>query len=142
MRVPRIVIDTHVFLSALRSRRGASFKLLSLVGGRQFQISVSVPLVLEYEEAAKGHLRDTALTRGDIDDILDYVCRVANHHEISYLWRPFLRDPKDDFILELAVEAGCDTIVTYNKRDFAGAERFGVQVLTPREFLQKRGLLS
>jgi predicted nucleic acid-binding protein len=57
--------------------------------------------------------------------------------EIFYLWRPALPDPKDDFILELAVESGCDLIVTYNVKDFAGADRFGIEIVTPQEFFRK-----
>jgi len=133
----QIVLDTNVFVSALRSRGGASFKLLSLIGGGRFQLNVSVPLVLEYEDAAKR--ADLALTEKHIDDVLDYVCHVANRREIFFLWRPWLKDPKDDFILELAVEAACDFIVTFNLRDFAGSEKFGVRVITPREFLRILG---
>jgi predicted nucleic acid-binding protein len=55
--------------------------------------------------------------------------------EIFFLWRPYLRDPNDDLILELAVAAGCDAVVTHNTRDFVGAERFGIDVLTPAAFL-------
>ena len=141
VKLPRIVIDTNVFVAALRSQRGAAFKLLSLVGTGQFEVTISVPLILEYEDAAKRDLRGTALTRRDVDDILDYLCSVADRRTIFFLWRPFLKDPKDDLVLELAVEADCDFIVTYNKRDFAGAERFGVRVATAKEFLEARGLL-
>jgi hypothetical protein len=76
-----------------------------------------------------------------IDDILDYLCTVGDRRSIFFLWRPLLKDPKDDMVLELAVEAECESIVTYNQRDFAGADRFGVRIVTPREFLQERGLL-
>jgi len=74
-----------------------------------------------------------------IDDILDYVCQVARRREIFFLWRPFLKDPKDDLVLELAVESESEFIITYNRRDFAGIETFGIKVLTPKEFLQKLG---
>jgi hypothetical protein len=72
---------------------------------------------------------------------LDYLCSVATRREIFFLWRPFLRDREDDLVLELAVEASCDFIVTYNKRDFEGAEKFGIRVVTPKEFLEERGLI-
>ncbi len=81
------------------------------------------------------------LTEKAIDDILDYVCAVANHRQVFYLWRPFLKDPKDEMVLELAVTANCDFIVTYNKNDFEGAERFGLEVITPKEFLERIGEL-
>lgn len=135
----RIVIDTNVFISALRSRCGASFKLLSMLGGSAFDISVSVPLVLEYEALAKRQARALGLDASTIDDILDYVCQVARRREIFFLWRPFLKDPNDDLVLELAVESESEFIITYNLRDFAGIETFGIKVLTPREFLQKLG---
>ncbi len=58
-----------------------------------------------------------------------------------FLWRPYLPDPKDDMLLELAVEAGCDFIVTYNARDFREIERFDITVVTPKEFLEQMGVL-
>ncbi|MBI4840135.1 MAG: putative toxin-antitoxin system toxin component, PIN family [candidate division NC10 bacterium] len=137
----QIVIDTNVLVAALRSRRGASFRVLSLVGGKDFGINISVPLVLEYEDAAKRIAREIGLSHGDIDDILDYICRVAHHCQIYFLWRPFLKDPRDDLVLDVAVEGGCDFIVTYNVRDFEGADRFGVRVVTPGEFLRAIGAL-
>ena len=137
----QVVIDTNVFLSALRSRRGASFLLLSLVEDKQFIVNLSVPLVLEYEEAAKRMAKEIGLTYKDIDDVLDYLCRIARHRQIFFLWRPYLKDPHDDHVLELAVEAKCDCIITYNTRDFAGADRFGLRVATPKEFLQRIGAL-
>ncbi len=141
MNTPQIVIDTNVFVAALRSRRGASYKLLALIDSDQFVANVSVPLVLEYEDAAKRLIGQIALTARDIDHILDYLCVVASHHAVFYLWRPFLKDPKDDMVLELAVSARCDCIVTYNQRDFEGAEQFGISIMTPKEFLQKIGEL-
>ena len=132
----RVVLDTNVLVSALRSRRGASFKVLELVGQDRFDLCVSVPLVVEYESAAKRVAALAGLRRADIDDIIDYLCRVAEHREIFYLWRPCLKDAKDDRVLELAVESEVDFIVTHNVRDFSGAEQFGVRVLTPQEFLR------
>jgi putative PIN family toxin of toxin-antitoxin system len=141
MNTPQIVIDTSVLVAALRSRRGASYKLLGLIDSGKFVANVSVPLVIEYEEAAKRLVGQIALTARDIDHILDYICAVASHHAVFYLWRPLLKDPKDDMVLELAVSAGCDFIVTYNQRDFEGAEQFGIGIITPKEFLQEIGEL-
>ncbi len=141
MSAPQIVIDTNVFVAALRSRQGAAFKLLTLIDSGKFETNVSVPLVLEYEDAAKRLIGHTPLTARDIDNIVDYVCSIASHRTIFYLWRPFLKDPKDDMVLELAVTAGCDFIVTYNRQDFAGVKAFGIRVVTAKEFLQEIGEL-
>lgn len=141
MNTHRVVIDTNVIIAALRSRRGASYKLLMLVGTGKFTSVLSVALVLEYEDVAKRLGEVIPLSEQDIDDILDYLCQVSNHQEIFYLWRPYLKDPKDDMVLELAVAASCDFIVTFNKKDFEGLERFGIRVLSPKEFLQEIGEL-
>jgi putative PIN family toxin of toxin-antitoxin system len=139
MRTPRVVLDTNVLLSALRSKRGASFRGLNLVGRAKFEICVSVPLVLEYESAAKRYSRSLGLRHSDIDDILDYLCRVGEHREIFYLWRPFLKNPMDDMVLELAVEGQSDFVVTHNIPDFAGIEEFRIRAITPQALLRKIG---
>jgi putative PIN family toxin of toxin-antitoxin system len=137
--VYQVVVDTNVLLAALRSRRGASYRLLSLLGDGRRQMNVSVPLVLEYEDVVKRPGVGVGLSTDEVDDILNFICAEANRREIFYLWRPILPDPKDDFILELAVESRCDYIVTFNVRDFAGADKFGIKIATPREFLRKLG---
>jgi putative PIN family toxin of toxin-antitoxin system len=135
----RIVIDTNVLVAALRSSRGASHRLLLAVGKADFEIVLSVPLVVEYEDAAKRDAEATGLTGADVDDVIDYLCSVAHRQEIYFLWRPILRDPRDDHVLELAVDAGASVIVTHNVKDFAGVESFGIQVLTPRQYLARIG---
>ena len=142
MEKPQIVIDTSVLIAALRSRRGAAHKLLTFLGSDKFEVNISVPLMLEYEDVARRLIGEILLTEQDIDHILDYICRVANRRRVFFLWRPFLKDPQDDLVLELAVTAGCDFIVTYNERDFQDVEQFGIQVVKPKEFLQKIGVLS
>jgi putative PIN family toxin of toxin-antitoxin system len=139
MNVPKIVLDTNVLVSALKSRRGASFAVLSLVGQGVFEITLSVPLVLEYESAAKKMCRSAGLRHRDVDDILDYLCKVGEHRQIFYLWRPFLRDPLDDMVLELAVESECDLIVTHNTRHFKKVDQFGVAAMSPGAFLRMIG---
>jgi putative PIN family toxin of toxin-antitoxin system len=133
----RIVLDTNVFITALRSQNGAGFKLLSQVDKERFRLVLSVPLVLEYEEVAKRQARSLGLSHSDIDDIIDYLCGVGEHRRVFFLWRPLLRDPHDDLVLELAVEAQADAIVTYNIRDFELARTFGLDVLTPQQFLRR-----
>ena len=136
-----VAVDTNVVVAGLRSRRGASFVLLEEMGRGRFEIAVSVPLLLEYEEALHSQLGSTGLTEADVDAVLDYLCSVARLQSIFYLWRPALPDPDDDMVLELAVAAGCQTVVTHNVRDFRGAERFKVAVRTPYDFLRQIGVL-
>ncbi len=102
---------------------------------------LSVPLVLEYEYAALKQLSEIRLNRGDVADILDYMCAVGYHKKVSFLWRPHVKDPGDDMIMELAFAAGCDWIVTYNRKDFVGAMELGVGVETPKGFLERIDLL-
>jgi putative PIN family toxin of toxin-antitoxin system len=140
MPARHVVLDTNVLIAGLRSRNGASFRLLSLLGdSSDIRIHLSVPLVLEYEAVAKREAAALGLTGSDVEDVVDYLCRIGTHHDIFYLWRPVLRDPKDDMILELAVAARCQTVLTHNKRDFQGVERFGLAVETPFEFLKRIG---
>lgn len=131
----QVVVDTNVLVAALLSSRGASHRLLRLVGDDRWRMNLSVPLVFEYEQTLKRVCRSEALTGGDIDDVLRYLCANANLRPVFFLWRPILPDPKDDFILELAVESRADFLLTFNAKDFAGAERFGIRVITPRDFL-------
>lgn len=111
-----------------------SFALLSLVGQSRFALQVSAPLIAEYEDVLKrGQL---ALSDQQIDDVIDYICAQSEHHRIFYLWRPVLKDPDDDFILELAVKAQA-CIVTWNVADFKKASTLGVEVITPRQLLNQ-----
>lgn len=137
----QIVIDTNVIYAALRSPTGASNLVLRMVGGELFDIHLSVPLILEYESIAKRYLAQLAVTLTDIDDVIDYLCQIGIGHQIYYSWRPFLPDRGDEMLLELAVTAGCDAIVTFNKKDFRGIERFSIQLLTPVELLVQLGAI-
>ena len=136
-----IVLDTNVLVSALKSKQGASFKLLSLIDNGDFKLNISVPLFLEYESVAFRESLNLPLGKSDIEDVLNYIAQVSIKRDIFYLWRPYLKDPKDDLVLEVAVESGSKIIVTYNKKDFAGINKFGIKALTSKEFLIKRGLL-
>jgi predicted nucleic acid-binding protein len=138
----RIVIDTNVLVAGLRSRQGASYRLLSLAGSGAFQHCLSVPLLFQYEDALKRRGTVPISTQA-VEDIIDYLCTTADRREIYFLWRPQLPDAGDDLVLEVAVAGRCDTIVTFNQRDFVGSERFGVRVQTPAVFLtslRKAGL--
>ena len=142
MPIPHIVIDTNVMVAGLRSRRGSAFRLLTLMGTEQFAIHLSVPLVLEYEEVLLRQLPHLQVPRSVVEDVLDFHCLMATRHQIFFLWRPYLPDPSDDMILELAVAARCGFIVTYNRRDFVSVERFALRAIEPGAFLRHIGALS
>ena len=135
--VLRVVLDTNVLIAGLRSPTGASFQILQRLGQNAFTVCVSVPLILEYEAVAKRQARELGLSFRDIEDVLDYVCSIAEPHSIFYLWRPFLPDPRDDLVLELAVEARAGCIITHNLRDFHGTEQFGIDAMSPGAFLRR-----
>lgn len=131
-----IVLDTNVIVAGLRSTEGASYRLLKLLGDKRFTTCLSVPLMAEYESVLKrkGLLQNIA--ESEIDDFLDYMAAIAYHQKVFYLWRPILRDPKDDMILELAVAAQCKYIITFNVDDFKATELFNIKVIKPNQFLR------
>jgi putative PIN family toxin of toxin-antitoxin system len=130
-----IVLDTNVLVTALRSRRGASYQLIRLLDTKAFRMNVSVALPLEYEEVLKRADLVPGLTGDDVDAFLDYIFQSSNLVLSVHSMRPSLSDPDDELVLDLAAQRGA-TIVTYNKRDFAAAAKAGVDVLTPAEFLE------
>lgn len=135
----RVVIDTNVLLSALRSRRGASFRLAQKLGSPQFQPIISPPLCLEYEDVLRRPGLLSGYTAQDIGNFLDYFLSQCVECRIHFLWRPQLPDPKDDMILELALAGNAFFIITHNTRDFQGVDALGIRAVTPNDFL---GILS
>ena len=133
-----IVLDTNVLVAATLSPFGASFQILTLVPQRRFELILSVPLMLEYEEVLK---RDdmrakSHLTLEEIDVLLDMLAAVGTPQTPFFQWRPQLLDPDDEMVLELAANGHADAIVTVNIRHFLPAAwTFGVEVLRPGEFL-------
>lgn len=139
MRQAKVVLDTNIIYSAVRSKRGMSYKLLNIIDQNKYRIQISVPLILEYEDVLKRNRSKLVLSDSDIDNLIDYLCKVGEKRKIYYLWRPFLKDVKDDFILELAVESESDFIITYNIKDFKGIEKFNIRAITPKELLNILG---
>jgi putative PIN family toxin of toxin-antitoxin system len=133
----RAVLDTSVFLSALGSRRGASFEILTLLRKGRWTMVLSNHLVHEYEEVGKRNASDLGLELSDIDDLLDGLCSMAEAHDLTHAWRPVLHDPDDEPLVQLAVESGAGVIVTHNIRHLRAARALGIVVLTPRAFLKQ-----
>jgi putative PIN family toxin of toxin-antitoxin system len=132
-----LVIDTSVIVAALRSKRGASNKILRLIALGSLSMSISVAALLEYEDVLLRKDKIPGFSISDLQRFLDDICSVARHQEIFFTWRPTLVDPNDEIFLELAVAASASHIVTHNIRDFAGAEAFGLRVVSPSELLKE-----
>ena len=126
-----VVIDTECPRCGTTLKAWYILKTHVFIGTNRFDMHVSVPLVFEYEAVLFQHSEELALTPEDVADVVDAVCALAIPYKIYFLWRPYLRDRKDELVLELAVAARCDYIITYNQRDFRGAEMFGIRLSQP-----------
>ena len=104
---------------------------------KRVQPVMSAALLFEYEDVLKRDSRTLGLTDAEINILLDAFCALCSMHKIHYLWRPFLPDPKDDHILELAVASGAKTITTFNRKNFKKVEEFGVEALSPKTLLEE-----
>jgi predicted nucleic acid-binding protein len=131
---PRIVIDTNVLVSAVRSRRGASYQVLTAVGQGRFEHVLTVPLVLEYEDVLH-RPNAVPISRSAAADVIDYLCATGIQQPVHFLWRPKLPDLKDDMVLEAAANGGCSHIVTHSVRDFGPARSLRIAAVSPRDFL-------
>ncbi len=132
----RVVFDTNVLVAAARSRRGASYALVSAIPTSAFQLCLSVALYSEWQAVlTRPENLPPGRTPEDTRRFLRYLAAQSRLQQVHFLWRPFLRDPDDDMLLELAFAAGCRHIVTHNVNDFHGSGQLGVVPLSPREFL-------
>jgi putative PIN family toxin of toxin-antitoxin system len=133
----RVILDTNVLYAGLYSSEGASFQILRAIERGQIQIILSTTLLFEYEDILHRKKSELGLSEQQIEAILDNLCRLGDHQKIYYLWRPFLQDPKDDHILEVAIASQTNIIVTYNIRDFKGIDKFGIRTITPKQLLKE-----
>lgn len=133
----RAILDTNVFLSALWSNQGAAYALLTELRLGRWQMVLSNHLLFEYEEIGKRHATEMEITVGDVDELLDALCVVAEQVQLEPAWIPQLSDPDDEPLLQMAVEARVPIIVTRNYRHLKIAESYGIEVLSPAEFLAK-----
>lgn len=139
----RFVLDTNVLVAALRSPFGASYALVSALPLIDWELALSVPVYLEYQDVlSRPALVPSAFSPSDIVALCRFLASIAHAQDIYFLWPSFLPDPKDDMLLELAVAAGATHIVTHNVRHFHSAKSFGVCALEPAAFLRSVGLRS
>ena len=132
----RVVLDTDVVVAAFRSDRGASRQLLLSALDGKFEALISVPLMVEYEAVLTRpeHLNASGLSADEVNAILDAYAKVATPVRLRFLWRPRLKVPADEMVLETAVNGAADWLVTFNERHLAAAAReFGVRVSRPRD---------
>jgi len=136
----KVVLDTDVLVAAVLSPGGAARAVLLRLANGTLAGCISTALLLEYEAVLKRPhlLKQAGLEPIDVDAIVDQLAASMEHVESYYLWRPQLRDPNDEMVLETAVNGGADAIVTFNRADFALApSRFGVEVLRPADLMRR-----
>jgi putative PIN family toxin of toxin-antitoxin system len=136
----RVVLDTSVLVAALRGQLGASNRVLFAVAARRCIPLVTTAVFLEYEAVLlrPEHRLGTGMNPEDIEGFLAAFASAAEPVDLNFLWRPQLRDPADELMLEAAVNGRADAIVTHNIGDFQSATpRFGVRTLTPGGFLKE-----
>ena len=141
----RLVLDTNVLVTALCNRNGASHLLIRLALTNNIVILASPALWLEYEAVIKRpHIRlRHGISLENIDIVLDTLAAHVEPVHLNYLWRPQLRDQNDEMVLETALNAGADALVTFNTKDFAdAADRFTLKLLTPSECIKLTGDIS
>jgi len=136
MSVTKVILDTNVLFAGLYSSRGASHQVLRLIDDGKIRPVISVALLFEYEDVLRRNREDLQISNRQIDVILDNLCALSDFQKIYFLWRPYLRDPKDDHVLEVAVASQTPNIVTHNLKDFAGVEKFAVKAIPPRKLLE------
>lgn len=132
-----IVIDTSVLVAAMRSRHGASHKLLRALPSPRYTPALSVALYMEWQAVLmRPEHWPPGMDAQQMQGFLRYLASIAHLQDVHYLWRPFLRDPDDDMVLECAVASGSRFIVTHNVKDFRRAGELGVEAIAPSGFLQ------
>jgi putative PIN family toxin of toxin-antitoxin system len=129
------IVDTNVLVSGLRSRQGSSFRLIQRVAEGSIVPAVTVPLVLEYEDALSRSGLLPAHSAAEIGDFVDWWVSVSRAHAVNFLWRPLLPDPKDDLLLEAAIAAGAKHIVTFNLRHLEPCLKLGITPILPADYL-------
>ena len=133
-------MDTDAVVAAMRSPVGASAALIRAVRQRQATLLLNVPLALEYEAVCRRseHREKSGLSGQQVEIILDAIIAMGEPVPTHFLWRPQLRNPNDEMVLEAAVNGRADALVTFNVRDYGtAAAQFGVEVLLPREAIAR-----
>lgn len=133
-------MDTDTIVAAMRSPTGASAALLRAARGGRVTLVATVPLCIEYEDVCSRpeHVAAAEFSSADLTVFLDAVVNLVEPVDVWFLWRPQLRDPGDELVLEAAVNGRAPVIATFNRRDFRpAADRFGMDILLPAEAIRR-----
>ena len=137
-----VTLDTNVLFQAFASSRGASHQIFRLVRNGELTMAISVPVFEEYYDVLsrdrnKRHLR---LDEEEIGVVMDFIATVGKPTNISFAWRPNLKDESDNMIVELAVASQSQYLITRNIRDFsqdADLNNQDLRIVAPGEFLRE-----
>ena len=134
-----LVIDTNVFVAGMRSGGGAAREVLRRALQGRYLPLFSNALWLEYEDLLRRPVWTEETSHDERGEILAALASSGRWVKIYYGWRPNLRDPGDDYLVELAVAGGARGIVTHNLRDFRHPELVWPHILpmSPAECLEK-----
>jgi putative PIN family toxin of toxin-antitoxin system len=135
-----LVLDTDVIVAAMRSPTGASAAVLMAARHQLVTLLLTVPLAVEYEHSCKRleHQLAAGLSLRQVDLFLDAIVAASEAVQSRFLWRPQLRDPDDEMVLEAAVNGRAKALVTFNIGDFGAApSRFGIEVIRPGEVMRR-----
>ena len=136
----RLVLDTDLVVAAMRSPRGASAELLRRIDGGKAVMLLTVALALEYEAICglADHRLASGLSAPEVAIYVDGLIALAEPVKAFFRWRPQLRDPGDEMVLEAAVNGRADAIVTFNESHLREARRnFAIEVIRPAEALRR-----
>lgn len=133
------MLDTDVVVAAMRSPTGASAELLRRIDSGAAVMVLTVALALEYEAICTlaEHRLASGLNAAEAGIYVDGLVAMAEPVKAFFRWRPQLRDPGDEMVLEAAVNGQADAIVTFNESHLREARNFGVEVIRPGEALRR-----
>jgi len=138
--MPAVVIDTNVLVAALLRGGGSPRAVLRACLRGHYQPVLGPALLAEYESLLErpGLYADSVLSATERGEVFDGLLSCCRWVEVYYAWRPNLPDEADNHLIELAVAAQADVIVTRNLRDLTRGElKFPMlRVLTPEQCLE------
>ncbi len=133
MNETKIILDTNVIYAGLYSSSGASYQVLRAIEEERIKIIISTTLIFEYEDILKRKQSGLNLTEQQMEIVLDNLCELGEFQKIYFLWRPILKDPKDDHLLEVAIASQTKIIVTHNRKDVQNVDKFSIRAIPPKE---------